>query len=272
MFRSALVALKPERSASVISFAVELAKNYRLELGGLSIIDVERVSQGEAVPMGASAFKADRDARRLETCRQLAQSVSGELSSACEIAGVQCSSLMSEGDTVGEISRATLGYDLLICGHTPGGDSSDRSLLMSILKHNARPAIVVPRDPVLGSNVLLAYDASFQSARVMASLVHSGILANRQLHVVCLHEEYGVAAARSVSAMNFLRRHGISFECHPEVLVKTPAEQLIETAQRHEVGLIAMGAFGKGAMREFFFGSVTQTMLGKLSIPVLLDH
>lgn len=272
MFRSALVALKPERSASVISFAVEFAKIHGLELGGLSVIDIERMTQGEAVPMGAGAYKAERDAIRLESCRQLAQTVSGELASACDLAGVRCTSQMSEGDTIGEVTRATLAYDLLICGHTPGGDASDRSLLLSILKHNARPAIVVPRDPARGANVMLAYDGSFQAARAMASIAQSGFLANRQLHVVCLHAEYGTAAARSVSAMDYLRRQGIRAESHPEVLVKTPAEQLIETARRHDVGLLVMGAFGKSAMREFFFGSVTQTILEKLSIPVLLDH
>lgn len=272
MFRSALIALKPDRSDSVISFAVDLAKTYELELGGLSVVDPERVTRGEAVPLGASAYKAERDARQVESAQRLAQTVSHEFSSACELAGVRCESQICEGDTVGELARAVLSFDVLVCGHTPGGDASDRSLLLSLLKHDVRPAIVVPRNPSTGSNVVLAYDASFQAARALATLTYSGILAKRTLHVVCLGDSYAEAATRSVSAMAFLKRHGIVAECHPEELVKDPAVQLLEAATRHDAGLIAMGAFGKGAVHEFFFGSVTRTMLETLSLPVLIDH
>lgn len=272
MFRSALVALKPDRASSVISASIDFAKNFQWELGGLSVVDADRLAHGEAVPLGASAFKAERDAKQLEAARQIAVSVGHEFASACQIAGVRCESLSYEGDTVGELSRAALGFDVLICGHSQSGDVSDRALLHDILKHNARPTLVVPPDPVRGSNVVMAYDGSFQAARALATLVHSGLLTNRHLHVVCLHAEYGTAAARSVSAMDFLRRQGVSANCHPEVLVKDVADQLIEAIQRSNAGLLVMGAFGQGSVREFFFGSVTQSMLQKLRVPVLLEH
>lgn len=272
MFRSALVALKPDRVSSVVSYALALAKTYSLELGGVAVVDSERLTAGEAVPVGAGAYKVERDEHRLEMARHLAKTAVIELESACRGAAIPFEVSVFEGDIVGELSRAALGYDLLICGHTSGGDASERSLLQSILKHNARPALIVPQNPVSGSSVLLAYDGSFQAARVLATLVNSGLLKGRLLHVVGLHAEYATAAARSATAMNFLRRHGIEAESHPEVLVAEPGTQILETARRRDAGLIAMGAFGKGSVREFFFGSATQTILEQLSIPVLIDH
>lgn len=272
MFRSALVALKPDRAGSVVPFSIELAKSYSLELGGVSVVDRERLANDESARAAAGAHNLERDGHRLEMARHLAKTVVLELESACRNASVPYDVSVIEGDLVGELARVARGYDLLICGHTSGSDAFDRSNLVSILKHNPRPALIVPPNPVRGSGVLLAYDGSFQAARVLATLVNSGLLKGRPLRVVCLHPEYTTAAVQAATAMSFLRRHGIEAESHPEVLVSEPGAQILEAARRHGAGLIAMGAFGKGSVREFFFGSATQTILEQLSIPVLIDH
>ncbi len=272
MFRSALVALKPDRAGSVVPYAVELAKTRALSLRGIAVVDVARLHQNEAVPLGASLYKADRDAQHLEIARQLSKTVALQFEDACRAAGVPFSVDVVDGDIAGVLARAAISEDVLICGHTPGGDAAERSLLQAILKHNARPALVVPRDPAGGANVLLAYDGSFQAARVMATLVNSGLLTGRSLQVSTLHEEFATAAVRSVSAMSFLRHHEVKAESFAEILDGDPVEQLMNAARRHDAGLIAMGAFGKGVVREFFFGSTTQKMLERLSIPVLIDH
>lgn len=272
MFRSALVALKPDRAGSVVPYAVELAKTHALTLRGVAVVDVVRLHQNEAVPLGASLYKHDRDAQHLEIARQLGKTVALQFEDACRAAGVPYSVDVVDGDTAGALARAALSEDVLICGHTPGGDTSESSLLRSILKHNARPALVVPRDPAGGANVLLAYDGSFQAARAMATLVNSGLLANRSLRVITLHEKFASAAARSVSAVSFLSHHEIKAESHSEILDRDPAAHLMDAARRYDAGLIVMGAFGRNSVFEFFFGSTTQTMLERLSIPVLIDH
>ena len=261
MFRSALVALKPDRAGSVVPYAVELAKAHALKLRGLAVVDVVRLHTNEAVPLGASLYKSDRDAQHLEIARQLAKTVALQFEDACRSARVPFSVEVVDGDTAGALARAALCDDVLICGHTPGGVASERSLLQSILKHNARPTLVVPRDPAGGANVLLAYDGSFQAARALASLVNSGLLTNRSLQVITLHEEFATAATRSVSAMSFLSHHEIKADSHAEILDREPAAHLMDAARRYDAGLIVMGAFGRNSVLEFVFGSTTQTML-----------
>jgi nucleotide-binding universal stress UspA family protein len=51
-----------------------------------------------------------------------------------------------------------------------------------------------------------------------------------------------------------------------------PAQVILEQVQQAHASLLVMGAYGQPALREFFFGSVTRTMLEASPVPLFLYH
>jgi nucleotide-binding universal stress UspA family protein len=256
----------------VIDFATSLAERYHLAIDGCAIIDVDRLAPPEPVPMGASAFKVELDAQAIATARQRAAETMTRLQSAAQQRGVPCATAVPEGDIPALLNSAVQRCDVLLCGHTAGGDAGERSLLHAILKQSPRPAIVVPQRPVPGEGVLVAYDGSAQAARALAAFASSGLAAGRTLRVVSWDDGTGTAARQAETARVFLERHGIACDTATGRLTKPAGEEILDEAARVSAGLIVMGAMGRSAVREFFFGSATRSMLEALPVPVFLDH
>jgi len=55
-----------------------------------------------------------------------------------------------------------------------------------------------------------------------------------------------------------------------EVVTGDPAQALVEAAERHHCEAVVMGARGVGALRSAVMGSVSQSLLHRLSLPVTI--
>ena len=273
MFRSALVGLKPTAEQKyLVEFAVALAARNKLQLAGVSVIDEHRLAAPEPVPLGAGAYKSELDQQRLEDARRGASEATAALTTVAGACGVPVAVEVCDGDVVQQLIRHVNAADCLICGHTAGSDAGERSLLNSILKHNPRPAIVVPNTPFEGRNIIVAYDGSFQSSRALGEFTHSGLALGQTVFVVSLSQGLQEARRLAAEAVATLARHNIAATPHASVLTGRTGRQLLEEARRLEAGLLVMGAFGHTAVREFLFGSTSREILDTLPLPVFLDH
>ena len=274
MFRAILAAVKPGPSQDfVIDFASSLAEQHQLEIDACAVIDLAQLAPVEPVPLGGGAFKSQRDEQVVATARQHASAVMSRAEAAFRARGVKCSAQVREGDTATVLADAVQRCDLLVCGHTRGGDATEQSLLHSILKHSPRPAIIVPQAEFsTGRAVLVAYDGSAQAARALASFAESGLAKGRAVHIASFDNGSGVAKVHAETAQAFLHRHGIAGEVRIGTLTKDAGSLILDEALHMSAGLIVMGAFGRSAVREFFFGSVSHSILGVLPVPVFLDH
>lgn len=63
-------------------------------------------------------------------------------------------------------------------------------------------------------------------------------------------------------------KHGILFSY--AILYGSPVEQIISVAKKKKIDLIVIGSQGKGKVKETFIGSVSNAVLHKSQIPVLL--
>jgi len=278
MFRSALVALKPEVANDVLTtYAVELALQSSLHLAGIAIVDRDIVAPPEPVPLGGMAFKQQRDAARLAAGRAQSHAVLADFIERCQAAGVSHETIACEEALGTELAHAVQCHDLLLLGHTggtvAGGETGSHSHLPAILRRNPRPAIVTPAIARWGKNVVVAYDGSVQAARAIAAFVGSGFERETEVHVV----SYGadLATAREVAswAAAFLKRHGFSVVTHAGVESGAAvAERILAHCGQLEAKLLVMGACSKSTLWEFVFGSVTQRLLAEATFPILLDH
>ena len=110
------------------------------------------------------------------------------------------------------------------------------------------------------------------AARALASFVASGLAVGQSIHVVSIDKDASLASRHANAAQVFLQRH----ELLCSVQIKQPAvrlgDQILEEAARVSAGLLVMGAYGRSALREFFLGSVTRSVLRVLPLPVFLSH
>jgi nucleotide-binding universal stress UspA family protein len=273
MFKSILTALKPSSTQDyIIRDAVALAKRIGGELVACTVIDEHQIASPEPTPMGAGVFKKERDQELMKVARAEAARVMADCQAAASAAGVTCRTEQFDGDLVEILSRRSHEYDLVVVGHATIDDAGDESLLGRILKRAVRPTIVFPKRPAVGEGVVVAYDGSIQAARTLSSFAYSRLGIGRAIHVVSCHVDSAEAVESGEVACRFLRRHGLSVEFHAKAFADSPAAALLASIAEFSAGMLVMGAFGQSAVREFFFGSTTRTILHELPVPVFVDH
>jgi nucleotide-binding universal stress UspA family protein len=277
MYRSALVALKPDSSNEVVvRCAVDLANRHGWSLAGISVLDRDRILPAEAVPLGGSAYKGNRDEAILARNRDQIAKTLASFQHACDSAGVSAETICIEDDLFHGLAGNVQKFDILLTGHTTdtevGGDPHQSSHLSGILKHCPRPAIVVPEIAASGTSVVVAYDGSVQSARALEAFVASGLESQATIHVASFHDDLQIAERIASAAIEYLRKHERTAARHGELLRHAPADMIRECVAKHSARLLVMGAYGKPAVSEFLFGSVTRTILRTVAVPVFLDH
>jgi nucleotide-binding universal stress UspA family protein len=273
MFRSALVAIKPSAvQSSLIQFAVRVGGEHQLSLSSLTVIDPHQISPSEMVPIGGGAYKSALDEHKLSVARQQASEAQASFAAACQANGVANQTGVHEGNAAEVIASAVQRHDLLLVGHVPGGDMSDTSLFYNILRQNPRPVVVVPQTVTAGQTTVVAYDGSLQAARALAAFAWSGLARQHQVHVLAMHADAQRANELAERAVAFLQSHGMMASSRGMAFSRDIGKTLLEESLRLSASLLVMGAFGQPVVREFFFGSVTKTILQTLPMPLFMEH
>jgi nucleotide-binding universal stress UspA family protein len=90
--------------------------------------------------------------------------------------------------------------------------------------------------------------------------------------MVSVHTDRRIAARHAERAADFLWQHDVRAIAHPVETESAPAAILLNLARELNAGLLVMGPYGQPAVREFFLGSVTRTLLADSSVPLFLFH
>lgn len=151
------------------------------------------------------------------------------------------------------------------------GPGRARAFMLGALLHSAKPVLVLPqqRQATLGRRIVLAWDQSADAAAAVTAALPLLARAER-VHIVCA----GRQSRLGPSAAQLAR-----YLAHWRVAVKqkrtSGADVLreLERSFRHlEADLLVMGAYSRSRFRQLVFGGVTEHMLFKTDIPVLLLH
>ncbi len=244
----------------------------------IGIIDLPAIVGREPMPLGGSAWKEERDERLIAEARtRVTGAVERATAKAAEVA-IRSRALVVEGDAVEELGKEIQRHDVLVVGKRAvpktDHDPAPSDTLSDILHGAPRPVAVaggsgVPAD----APVLIAYDGSRQAARAVASFVASGLYERRVHHVIGVAdddaEEIGAHVRRAV---DFLEVHGRNAQAQVLPEGKGVAETLLDHVDRLSAGLMVMGVYGEGRVRELFFGSVTRRILTRAEVPLFLDR
>jgi nucleotide-binding universal stress UspA family protein len=277
MVRSILIGLDGSSlSDAAVRLAIHWAKKFNALVVGLGIIDEPDIAAVESIPLGAGPYQRRRRDDLLALARGRAEQSLDRFAEQCTQAGVAYKLLEDVGLPSEKILLEAQRYDVIFLGKKtffefPPSEQPDQ-MLGRILKNSPRPVVVTPESAPTHGAILIAYDASLQSARTLAAFEALFVDATAPIHIISAHRDPVEAARHADLAAEYLRFHGIQAHSHAVGHCSDPAAVIIEHAERLGAGLIVMGAYGQPVLREFFFGSVTRTLLKQAATPLFLFH
>lgn len=277
MLKSILIGIDGSSfGAAATELGIRWAQRFDTLLEGIGVIDEPTICGLEPVPLGGMAFKGHRDETLLSAARQQVKRALQAFSSRCAEAGVTSGTLEAIGLPAEQIMLEAQRYDLILLGqrtyfHFETQIEPDETL-RNVVKHSPRPVVAVPEKPREGTTVIVAYDGSLQAARTLQAFQGVGLNGLQNVHIVCVHPDQNEASRHSDRAVEYLRFHDIAAQSHVIATSDAPARTILECVDALNGGLLVMGAYGQSTLKEFIFGSVTQSVLKESAVPVFLYH
>jgi len=277
MLRSMLVGLDGSaHSTAAVELGLRWAQRSDALLVGLGIVDEPTIRAPEPVSIGGTAYKAQRDDSRVAEARQRVQQFLGHFTRRCDEVGVAYLIQEDVGLPAERILLQAQRYDLILLGqqthfHFATQEGADETL-HTVVKSCPRPVLAVPAALRDGSITVVAYDGSLQAVRTLQAFEAVAPSGFQEVHIVCVHPSQTEATRCVEHAVEFLRRHDFVVHPHAIATAMAPAQVILEQVQQAHASLLVIGAYGQPALREFFFGSVTRTMLEESPVPLFLYH
>ena len=143
-----------------------------------------------------------------------------------------------------------------------------------VMLASARPVLVLPHAghfPVIGSEVLVAWDASTAATRALANALPL-LKRARRVTVAVFNPDNAHGQQPGADIALYLARHGINAEVMAQQTSIDVGEALLSLAADVDANLIVMGCYGHARVRELLLGGVTATILKSMTAPVLMSH
>jgi nucleotide-binding universal stress UspA family protein len=170
--------------------------------------------------------------------------------------------------------------DLVVVSQVhPDGDSGiDIDFAERIVMDSGRPVLVVPAFGTFtqcGPRALVGWNGRREAARAAFDAVPL-LQACEAVRVTWLDPQDDMEVPGSLAGAELatsLARHGVKVtaEAMPTSGIGA-GEALLSHASDLGADLLVMGAYGHSRTREYVFGGATRTILGSMTIPVLMSH
>lgn len=222
-------------------------------------------------PFGGSYFAAEALAKAQADDLALESKLADDLANE----DVPWDIVTAEGDIAGSLALAATLADLAVVSlsapksgaFTPSMLAGDLALATPV------PVLALPQGTTsidFDAPAMVAWNGSAQAAAALRAALPL-LVGGRPVTLVSVGEEDGAFPA--TDALRYLSRHDV----HAELKVVergsvTAEERLEQEAEALGAGLIVMGAFGRGRLRETLFGGATQYLVTSGRFPLLLAH
>ncbi|NHZ65417.1 universal stress protein [Massilia genomosp. 1] len=143
-----------------------------------------------------------------------------------------------------------------------------------VMLASARPVLVIPHAghfPAIGSEVLVAWDASTAATRALANALPL-LKRARRVTVAVFNPDDAHGQQPGADIALYLARHGVKADVMAQHTSIDIGEALLSLAADVDANLIVMGCYGHARLRELMLGGVTATILKSMTAPVLMSH
>lgn len=236
---------------------------------GLSML--QRSWRGRGVfPQDIEQMLADRDAGAVSQIRTRFLEAMREAG-----AGDKAAFLEVEGDTSVSLAETARGFDLAIMGRRSNeagrGHFSARPDVVAL--RSGRPVIVTPPSrglKAIPERVVVGWDGKRNSARAAMDALPF-LTAAAETVLLSVGEAPEEQAGADLATL--LRRHGAQVRSEIRPSARGGAgPALLKAAQDLEAGLLVVGAYEHSKFHEDLLGGVTNHLLEKAHLPVLMSH
>jgi len=262
-----------DRGAGVGDFALSLATEMGAHLTAAGVVL-------EIVPPASfmGEYPYDIMAEALDQAREAAKQSYTKLAAAAP-ATVQTELVVIQaiaGQAREDFGRLARHFDLAVVGlGGEEGGSDDELMSEGALFNSGRPVFVVPnihKGPAKLGKAMVCWDGGLPSARAVAGAIDILKRAGKVEVVSIAGRNMPNEELPGFNITRHLTRHGVS-----ATLKKLPAAQdigatLLSYAADSGADYMVMGAYGHSRLREFVLGGTTRTILGSMTVPVLMAH
>ena len=233
-------------------YAISLAAAFGAHIAGVGFI-YEPVIPGSVL----GGVPTDLIEVQREENSKAAKAAIGRFEAAAKTAGVSAevrmldASIAGAADLFGRIARR---FDIAVVGQAQREQGASEELLIEgALFGSGRPVVVVPyvhKEPVKLDRMLVCWDGSRPAARDKSGEITG---TNMRRH---------------------LARHGVEVEIKRITAgggVDVP-NAILSHAADTGAEFMVLGGYGHSRLREFILGGVTRSILGAMTVPVLMSH
>lgn len=264
-------------SEAAASAVLWLSKQLNARIRALSVVDV-RLLEGPLLAdlsgvAGVQPFQGLLPQLR-ELYERKARTAVDEVAADARREGVSCDITVHTGLLVDTILESENTAELVVLGQRGEGFEATGEWLGSnverVVRKSIKPCLITPLDFHPIRSILAAYDGSQHANHALYAAFELAKSLQASLTILT------VETSRDEEQKSWALKEAMDLAARQEVAVKplalhgTPEEKILEVVIRDKHDLVVVGAYGHTRLRELILGSVTNFLIRKSPVPVLL--
>jgi nucleotide-binding universal stress UspA family protein len=264
---------------SALDIACNLAALAKAKLIGLNVTDELRFYHASSTQLAAASTgmvpitpvllaEPELEEMQKQTSDEAKQRASNFHSKA-EVIGIANEIRSEVGNPKEILVNHAKTVDLVISGSTcfSCNKQNGTDLGQYFLKHSARPILLIPGEIIGRSRLLIAYDGSLSAERVLRPAIDLATLTQMdEVHLLYIGEQ-SQAEFLLPPVQTYLESHlpTVKSICRQG----STAAEIGKYTKEIDASFLAVGSFGKSAIRETLFGSTTRELLESNEVAIL---
>jgi len=258
-------AVAAERLAAWLAYKTEAV----LEV--LYVRDIRLIRMPELMDWGAISVPVPVYHEEIEKVLSArAEAVLERVRREAESGGVRVEPVVETGVPYQVIAEEARTADLVVVGRAGEASGHEATGLGStterVIRTSPTPVIVAALEPRQPQRLLLAYDGSDPATRALHIAAELAAALGLSAVVLTVNDDTLKAESLAAEAVSYLEDHGIRAEA--QTAAGEADDRILEAQTPND--LLAMGAFGKGLIRNLLLGSTAELVLRRAVGPVLV--
>jgi nucleotide-binding universal stress UspA family protein len=265
---------KTDNVSARIKLAATVALNEHAHLIGIAVTGIASFLYQAGLVNNSDPALATHLQAEMDILREGAQEALDDFSRIVQKLQVRSVETLMVDDQGEEFMRLARCSDLIVVGQADPAQPTPAvtpDFPEQVVLHAGRPLVIVPYAGEVnrfGSKVMLAWDASLTATRAVAYALP--ILKRADLVEVVVFN--AVDPQLGADVVHYLAHHGIKADLIRQEADIDVGNALLSMAADLHSDSIVMGAYGHARLREKLLGGVTRTVLGSMTVPVLMAN
>jgi len=178
-------------------------------------------------------------------------------------------SLQRHGGLIDTLTEMEDRISLLILGkHNEHLNEHVGSRLESVIRSMQQPTLITPSNFIVPTQVMLAFDGSHTTRKGVEMIAARPLFQGIPCHIVMVGEK----SNKNIKQLNWAKEtlEKADFETSASIINGDVERVLCDYRASNNIDMLVMGAYGHSAIRRFFVGSTTTSVIRDASVPVLL--